>query len=135
MTRSSKESCSRPEPSVRIRAIWAWPGRVENILRSLQNISASHLMDRNLYDFAAVADAGVNPAAVRIKTADDHVVDPDERGQHAHCCDQPKRTVPGNSKCESDDVGFARSPVAIKNGGGAFPIHVARPPDVCWDHQ
>jgi tRNA 2-thiocytidine biosynthesis protein TtcA len=34
------------------------PGRIENILRSLQNISASHLLDRDLFDFAAVAPTG-----------------------------------------------------------------------------
>ena len=34
------------------------PGRVENILRSLQNASPSHLLDRSLFDFAAIgADA------------------------------------------------------------------------------
>ena len=35
-------------------------------------------------DFGAMADAGVNAAAIRIKPADDDVVDPDERGEHAH---------------------------------------------------
>lgn len=35
------------------------PGRVENILRSLQNVSPSHLMDRKLFDFAAVAATGM----------------------------------------------------------------------------
>ena len=34
------------------------PGRVENILRSLQNVSRSHLLDRTLFDFAAVAPTG-----------------------------------------------------------------------------
>src|SRR5687767_5993781 len=31
------------------------PGRVENIVRSLQNVSRSHLLDRALFDFAGVA--------------------------------------------------------------------------------
>jgi tRNA 2-thiocytidine biosynthesis protein TtcA len=30
------------------------PGRIENIMRSLQNTSPSHLLDRKLFDFAAV---------------------------------------------------------------------------------
>src|SRR5688572_6202344 len=34
------------------------PGRVENILRSLQSITPSHLLDRQLFDFAAVAATG-----------------------------------------------------------------------------
>ena len=36
------------------------PGRVETIFRSLMNVVPSHLMDRGLFDFAAVA-AGVVP--------------------------------------------------------------------------
>jgi tRNA 2-thiocytidine biosynthesis protein TtcA len=34
------------------------PGRVENILRSLQSVSPSHLLDRDLFDFAGVAATG-----------------------------------------------------------------------------
>jgi tRNA 2-thiocytidine biosynthesis protein TtcA len=34
------------------------PGRVESILRSLQDVRPSHLMDRKLFDFAAVAATG-----------------------------------------------------------------------------
>ncbi len=33
-----------------------FPGRVENIFRSLQNVSPSHLLDRKLFDFATLAD-------------------------------------------------------------------------------
>ena len=32
-----------------------WPGRTENIFRALQRVSPSHLADRALYDFAALA--------------------------------------------------------------------------------
>jgi tRNA 2-thiocytidine biosynthesis protein TtcA len=34
------------------------PGRVENILRSLQSVTPSHLLDRKLFDFAAVRATG-----------------------------------------------------------------------------
>ena len=34
------------------------PGRVENILRSLQNASPSHLLDRNLFDFGGLHPSG-----------------------------------------------------------------------------
>ena len=34
------------------------PGRVENILRSLQSVSRSHLLDRDLFDFGAVEATG-----------------------------------------------------------------------------
>lgn len=36
-----------------------FPGRVETIFRSLQNIAPSHLLDRALFDFANVAASGI----------------------------------------------------------------------------
>ena len=48
------------------------PGRVESIFRSLQNVHSSHLLDRSLFDFAAVMAGG-------IATVDgDKVFDPEE---------------------------------------------------------
>ncbi|MND01940.1 tRNA 2-thiocytidine biosynthesis protein TtcA [compost metagenome] len=34
------------------------PGRVESIMRSLQNLTPSHLLDRELFDFRAVEATG-----------------------------------------------------------------------------
>ena len=34
------------------------PGRIENILRSVQNVAPSHLLDRSLHDFAGVVPTG-----------------------------------------------------------------------------
>jgi tRNA 2-thiocytidine biosynthesis protein TtcA len=55
----SQENLQRKQVSAMLKE-WEkhHPGRVENILRSLQNVSASHLMDRDLFDFAAVAVTG-----------------------------------------------------------------------------
>jgi len=39
-----------------------FPGRVENIFNSLGRVNASHLLDRALFDFAAVAATGVPSA-------------------------------------------------------------------------
>ena len=35
-----------------------FPGRIESIFRSIQNVAPSHLLDRNLFDFAAVTADG-----------------------------------------------------------------------------
>lgn len=37
------------------------PGRVETILTGIQNVQPSHLLDRALYDFAAVVATGIAP--------------------------------------------------------------------------
>src|SRR5437868_85324 len=76
--------------------------------------------------------AGVDAAAVGIKTADHHVVETDQRGQHAHRRDKPKRSVASDRKRETDDVGFARAPVAVQNRRRALPIDIARPLNVGW---
>src|SRR6266516_1069751 len=41
-------------------------------------------------DFGAMAHTRVNAASVRIKPADDHVVEANERGEHAHQGDEPE---------------------------------------------
>src|SRR5207249_2020401 len=76
--------------------------------------------------------AGVNAAAVGIKAADDHVVEADECSEQAHRRDQPKRTVACDSERKPNDVGLARSPVAVQNRSRALPIHIARSLNVCW---
>jgi tRNA 2-thiocytidine biosynthesis protein TtcA len=35
------------------------PGRIENILRGLQDVRPSHLLDRELFDFAGIAATGM----------------------------------------------------------------------------
>src|SRR5438552_14625895 len=77
-------------------------------------------------------DGCIHTATVGVKPADDHVVDPDKRSQEAHRCDQPKRSITGDSKGETNHVGLARSPVAVQNRRRALPIHIARSLNVCW---
>ena len=48
------------------------PGRVESIVRSLQNVRPSHLLDRELFDFGAVAATGT------ASTDGDKAFDPNE---------------------------------------------------------
>src|SRR5437879_3544944 len=76
--------------------------------------------------------ARVDAAAVRIKAADDHVVDPDKRGQHAHRSDQPKGRITADCKREADDIGFARPPIAVQNRGRARNIDIARTFNASW---
>src|SRR6266487_6891347 len=79
-----------------------------------------------------MSHACINAAAVGIKTADDHVVEADECSEHAHCRDQPKRTVARDSERKPNDVGLAGAPVAVQNRRRALPIHIARSLNVCW---
>ena len=55
----SQESLKRKEAKALLRE-WEkkFPGRVETILTALQNITPSHMLDRELFDFKAVAAAG-----------------------------------------------------------------------------
>ena len=82
--------------------------------------------------FAAMTDARVNTAAIRVKTADDHVIDADERGQHTHQGDEPEGGVTCDGEGKTDDVGLARAPVTVKDSSRAFPIDIARTLDVSW---
>src|SRR5436190_7590735 len=77
-------------------------------------------------------DTRINAAAVWIKPADDHVVEADQRSERAHRGDQPKRRVTGDRERETDHVGFAGTPVAVKNRRRALPIHIARTLNVRW---
>src|SRR5437870_11678158 len=79
-----------------------------------------------------MSHARVNPAAVGIKAANDHVIDADEGGQHAHRGNQPERSVTCDGEGEADDVGFARAPVAVQNRGRALPTDITRSLDVSW---
>src|SRR6266446_7644588 len=77
----------------------------------------------------------VNTAAIRIKAADDHIIEPDERGQHAHRGDEPERCVASHGEGEADHVRFARPPIAVQDGGRARHINIARPLNVGWYHR
>src|SRR5437773_6989278 len=83
-------------------------------------------------DFAPMAHTRVNTAPVRIKPADDHVVEADQRRKHAHRRDQPERCVAGDRERETDHIGFAGTPVAVKNRSRALPIDIARTLNVRW---
>ena len=58
----SQETLKRREVKALLRE-WEkrHPGRVETILTGIQNVQPSHLLDRALYDFAAVAATGIVP--------------------------------------------------------------------------
>jgi tRNA 2-thiocytidine biosynthesis protein TtcA len=55
----SQESLQRKQVKLMLQE-WErrHPGRVENILRSLQSVSPSHLLDRDLFDFVGVMATG-----------------------------------------------------------------------------
>src|SRR5258707_10245906 len=86
----------------------------------------------NRNHFRAMPDGWINAAAVRVEAADDHVVEADEGGEHAHRSDQPERGVARDSERKPNDVGLARPPIAVQNRGRALPVHIARSLNVCW---
>jgi tRNA 2-thiocytidine biosynthesis protein TtcA len=64
----SQDNLQRQQVKLMLRE-WQrkFPGRIENIFRSLQNIAPSHLMDRELFDFLQVrADGVANPDGDRV---------------------------------------------------------------------
>src|SRR5438128_6814984 len=83
-------------------------------------------------DFAAMSHTRVDTAPVRIKPADDHVVEADQRRKHAHRRDQPERCVAGDRERETDHIGFAGTPVAVQNRSRARHIYIARTFNVGW---
>src|ERR1700747_808087 len=72
-------------------------------------------------------NAGINPASLRIVTADGHVVYADKRHQDTHPNDQPERAVSSYGKCQADYVRFAGAPIAVKDCSGPRRINIARP--------
>jgi tRNA 2-thiocytidine biosynthesis protein TtcA len=56
----SQETLQRAQAKQMLRE-WEkrYPGRVESIFRAMANVAPSHLLDRELFDFAAVAATGV----------------------------------------------------------------------------
>ncbi len=64
-----------------------FPGRIEMMLRSLQNVVPSHLMDRNLFDFKNLKATGV--ADANGDTAFDHEMPtPDAAGEFSIAIDE-----------------------------------------------
>ena len=56
----SQENLQRKQVKAMLRE-WQkrYPGRVENIVRSLQSVAPSHLLDRQLFDFRALSATGL----------------------------------------------------------------------------
>ena len=59
----SQETLQRAQAKQMLRE-WEkrFPGRVESIFRALASVAPSHLLDRGLFDFAAVAATGMTTA-------------------------------------------------------------------------
>jgi tRNA 2-thiocytidine biosynthesis protein TtcA len=58
-----------------------YPGRIDNIFRSLQNLVPSHLMDRALFDFAGVNPSGIADAAGDIAFDEEELCEPPAAAQ------------------------------------------------------
>ena len=75
---------------------------------------------------ALLARRGIDTAAIRKMRADDDVVVGDDGGQDADRENDGERREAGGDEGEADNVGLARAPVAVEQGGGALPVDVAR---------
>ena len=73
-----------------------------------------------------MTNARVDAAAIGIMPADRHVIDPYKRSKQTHRPDQPGGTVSGYCECETDDVSFAGSPVAIEDRCSPLPVDITR---------
>ena len=69
---------------------------------------------------------GIDATSFRKVATDDGVINSNKTGENADCQNDRKRGEAGGKEGEADDVGFARSPIAVKKGGGALPIDVTR---------
>ena len=76
---------------------------------------------------ALLSRRGINAAAIREMRADNDVVVGDDGGEQADRENDRQRRKSRRDERETDDVGLARSPIAVEEGSGAFPIHIARP--------
>src|SRR6478735_4327745 len=81
-----------------------------------------------------MSHAGVNSPAIGIEPADNDVVDSHQRGEDGDRSDESKRSVTRDRKGETDDGGFARAPIAIKDGGRARDVDIERAPNVGRNH-
>ena len=75
----------------------------------------------------AMTHTRINTPAVRVMPADDDIINAHQRGEHAHRRDEPEGAVARDSKSQSDNVGFTRSPISIKDGRRSWRIHIPGP--------
>src|SRR6266480_131485 len=59
--------------------------------------------------------------------ADNRVIDADQSSKGANSQYDWQRRKPGSHKRQTNDVRFAGAPIAVEQGGGAFPVQIARP--------
>ena len=68
---------------------------------------------------------GIHAAAAGKTAADNHVVEPDDEGQGADGEDDWQGGKAHRGEGQTDDVGFARAPVAVEQAGCAAPAEIA----------
>jgi len=78
----SQETLQRKQVKQMLRE-WEkrYPGRIDNIFRSLQHLVPSHLMDRALFDFAGVKPTGIADAAGDIAFDEEELCEPPAEAQ------------------------------------------------------
>src|SRR4029077_15489112 len=74
-----------------------------------------------------LARGGVNTATIREMTADNNVIDAYQPGERTNGKDDRQRRKSGGDKRQTNYVRLAGAPIAVEQGGRAFPIQIARP--------
>ena len=73
----------------------------------------------------------IHAAAIREMSAYDDVIEGDDCRERAYGENYGKRGEARGNERQPEHIGFARSPITIKQRGGALPVNVARPMDTC----
>ncbi len=120
------------------RGILAWDAQVTDRGPAAQRRGDNEIGDEQKRagggeEPALLPRRGVDAAAIGKMGADDDVVVGHHRGQHADRENDRQRRKAGGDESEADDIGLARAPVAVEQGGGALPIDIARADERRWD--
>ena len=75
--------------------------------------------------FAMGSRCGINTASVREASADDDVVDTNQKRERANCENDGQGSEACGRKSQTENVSFAGAPVTVEESCGAAPVEIA----------